>query len=181
MKYDKQAPFSVDDNLDKSVDKISADMEVADMEKYDKQAPFSVDDNLDKSEEVSSAQKKGRRTFRELVGDFFDNIDSALFGTPLRTAFSIFAIYIIAIILWCVWGYSMGWISFAEDNSDSVEASDLYYNNTKISIKLQKSGLPSDPEDNFDDSAEDIDLYYNNTKISIKLQKSDLSSCSEDN
>ena len=94
-----------------------------------------------------------------------------------------FVLYIIAVILWGVLVCSTG-VSFAEDNVDSVEASDLYYNNTKISITLQKAGLPSDSEDNednLDDSAEDIDLYYNNTKISIKLQKAGLPSDSEDN
>ena len=58
-----------------------------------------------------------------------------------------FVLYIIAVILWGVLVCSTG-VSFAEDNVDSVEASDLYYNNTKISITLQKAGLPSDSEDN---------------------------------
>ena len=151
------------------------------MEKYDKQASFG--DNLDKSEEVSSTQKKGRRTFRKLVGDFFDSafFEIGVILEILRIPLLIFGVTFIALILWGVWVCSLDGVSFAKDNFDSAEASDLYYNNTKISIKLQKSGLPSNPEDSFDDSAEDIDLYYNNTKISIKLQKSDLSPDSEDN
>ena len=129
-KYDKYTPFSEGDNLDKSEDKISADMEVADMEKYDKQASFSVGDNLDKSEEVSSAQKKGKHTFRKLAGDFFDNINSAFFGSPLRTHFSILAITIIALILWGVWVCSMGWAYFDVGNTEG---------NPEVSVGSAKS------------------------------------------
>lgn len=101
-------------NLDKSMDKISADMEVADMEKYDKQASFSVGGNSDKSEEVSLTQKECRHTFRKLAGDFFDNIHSAFcdFFDNIRSAsfwycvknvlLNIFPIIIIALILWGV-------------------------------------------------------------------------------
>ena len=83
-------------------------------------------DNLDKSEEVSSTQKKGRHTFRKLVGDFFDNVHSAIFDTMLGRPLLILAVAIIAIIIWFVLGHSMGWVSFAEvpseDTVDSVKS-----------------------------------------------------------
>ena len=81
------------------------------MEKYEKQASFSVGD---KSEEVSSTQKKGRHIFRELAGDFFDNICSAFcdFFDNIRSAsfwycvadvlLNILPIIITALILWGV-------------------------------------------------------------------------------
>ena len=114
MKYDKYESFSEGDNLDKSMDKTSADMEAADMEKYDKNESFSAGDKLDKSEEVSLTQKECRHTFRKLAGDFFDNIHSAFcdFFDNIRSAsfwycvknvlFNIFVILITALILWWV-------------------------------------------------------------------------------
>ena len=104
-------------------------MEVADMGKYDKYTPFSEGGNLDKSEEVSSTQKKGRHTFRKLADDFFDNIHSAIFDTMLGP-FLIFAVAIIAIILWCVWVCSMGWAYFDVGNTEG---------NPEVSVGSAKS------------------------------------------